>query len=291
MVQTDSFAEETGLEVYDLQNNAEFLARPVQGRDGARQVQALQRLSRAFVEDPKTILQELVRVAVELCGADSAGISVERADGTPQNFYHWVAAEGVYAGFLNAMLPQFPSACGICLERNRPQLFRVGKRFFDILGVEAPPVTDGLLLPWHTQDTRGTIYVMAHTRSEAFDREDLRLMTTLADFAAMANRHQRQQEALVQQASRSAAASMADGLAHKINNPLQSLTNLVFLAQQDADGSGARDLAEQLMPDLQRLTHLVSQLLAVPSAANARYARESAALPREAAKHAVHAGL
>ena len=291
MVQTASFAEETGLEVYDLQDNAEFLARPVQGRDDARQMRGLQRLSRAFVEAPKTILQELSRVAVELCGADSAGISVERADGTPQNFYHWAAAEGVYAGFLNAMLPQYPSACGICLQRDRPQLFRVGKRFFDILGVEASPVTDGLLLPWHAEDTRGTIFVMSHTRSEAFDREDLRLMTTLADFAAMANRHQRQQEALVQQASRSAAASMADGLAHKINNPLQSLTNLVFLAQQNSDGSGARDLAEQLMPDLQRLTELVSQLLAVPSAANARYARESAALPREPAKHAVHANI
>ncbi|SEB55981.1 GAF domain-containing protein [Terriglobus roseus] len=276
MVENASFTEETGLEVFDLIGNAEFEARRIQGRDDARQVLGLQRLSRAFVENPETILQELVHVAVELCGADSAGISVEREGGTKDNYYHWIAAEGVYAGFLDAMLPQYPSACGICLERGQPQLFRVGKRFFDILGVEAPPVTDGLLLPWHTEDTRGTIYVMAHRRTEAFDRNDLRVMTTLADFAAMAHRHQRQQTKLLQQARRAAAASMADGLAHKINNPLQSLTNLVFLAQQEGDEVGARELAEQLMPDLQRLTGLVSQLLAVPSAAIARYASESA---------------
>lgn len=277
MVHSASFTEETGLEVVDLSADVNFHARPIQGRDEARQILGLQRLSRAFVESPETILQELVHAAVELCGADSAGISVEREDATPENFYHWVAADGVYAGFRDAMLPQYPSACGICLERGGPQHFRVGKRFFDILGVEAPPVTDGLLLPWQAEGTRGTIYILAHTRDVAFDRDDLRVMTTLADFAAMAIRHQRQQAALLQQASRTAAASMADGLAHKINNPLQSLTNLVFLAQQSGDELGARELAERLMPDLQRLTGLVSQLLAVPSAANARYARESAA--------------
>jgi hypothetical protein len=276
MVESASFTEETGLEVYDLEGHSEFHARPVQGRDSLRQAAGLQRLSRAFAQHPETILQELVHAAVELCGADSAGISVERENGTPEHFYHWVAADGVYAGFQDAMLPQYPSACGICLERGRPQHFRVGKRFFEILGIDAPIVEDGLLLPWQADGTRGTIYVMAHTRRDTFNREDLRLMTTLADFAAMAIRHQRQQEALLQQASRKAATAMADGLAHKINNPLQSLTNLVFLAQQEVGVSNARELAEQLMPDLQRLNSLVRQLLAVPFAASTSYSRESA---------------
>ena len=31
----------------------------------------------AFVDQPDTILQELVQTAVDLCGADSAGISIE----------------------------------------------------------------------------------------------------------------------------------------------------------------------------------------------------------------------
>lgn len=55
----------------------------------------LERLARAFVEKPETILQELVNAAVELCGADSAGISVERENRTDKHFYHWVATAGL----------------------------------------------------------------------------------------------------------------------------------------------------------------------------------------------------
>jgi hypothetical protein len=47
---------------------------------------------------------------------------------------------------MNAVIPRYPSACGICLERGKPQLFRVGQRFFDTMGIEASLVTDGILL-------------------------------------------------------------------------------------------------------------------------------------------------
>ena len=148
--------------------------------------------------------------------------------------------------FLNAILPRYPSACGVCLERGRPQLFRVSKRFFEILGVEAPLVTDGLLLPWQVDGTRGTIFIMAHEREQAFDLDDVRMMQMLADFAAMGFRHQRQQKKLIEQERASAAAAMANQLAHQINNPLQSLTNVVYLAAQGA-GRFRRENARQLI--------------------------------------------
>jgi hypothetical protein len=177
--------EENGLEVLDLRNDRAFAARDLHIRDIGIQMVGLERLSRALLENPETILQELVNAAVELCGADSAGISIEKQDGSDQEFYHWIATAGDYSGFLNAILPREPSACGVCLKRGHPQHFTVAKGFFDILGVEAPLVTDGILLPWKTEDTRGTIFVMAHGRAEAFDSNDARLMTMLADFAAM----------------------------------------------------------------------------------------------------------
>jgi len=271
----DTISEDTGLEVIDLREDSEFASRRLHTRDAARQMVGLQRLSRAFVETPDTILQELVDIAIDLCEAESAGISVERPDGTDETFYQWVAAAGDYQSFFNAMLPRYPSACGICLERGAPQHFRVGKRFFDILGVEAPLVADGLLLPWRDGDTRGTIFVISHSRTEAFDSEDLRMMRTLADFATIAMRNRRQQETMVKQAELAAAASMADRLAHQINNPLQSLTNLVYLGGLAAEFEDATELAAAMKPDLERLTVLVRELLAVPTAANARYRRES----------------
>jgi transcriptional regulator with GAF, ATPase, and Fis domain len=257
--------EETGLEVLPFADEPESARHRAAPRPIAEQVQALQRLTRAFVENPDTILQELVNAAVELCGADSAGISLERGDRTDEQFYHWAATAGQYSGFLDAMLPRYPSACGICLDRGEPQRFRVNQKFFDILGVAAPLVTDGLLLPWHVGSTRGTIFVMAHTRRNAFDMEDCRTMTMLSDFAAMAVRQQRQQTQIVQQTRSAAGMAMAHELAHRINNPLQGLTNLIYLAANGSDERGSQALAQDLSPMLDRLSTLVTTLLALPA--------------------------
>jgi hypothetical protein len=225
---------------------------------------ALQRLSRALLDKPDTILQELVSAAVDLCGADSAGISIEKEDGSDQEFYHWIATAGEYSGFLNAILPRNPSACGLCLERGHPQHFTVSKKFFDILGVEAPLVTDGILLPWKTEETRGTIFVMAHGRTEAFDENDARLMTMLADFAAMGYRQQRQQARLIVQERAAAAAQMANRLAHEINNPLQSMTNTAYLLAEGGVTEDPRTLGLELSNDIRRLSGLVKELLSLP---------------------------
>jgi len=255
------------LEVVDLFEEPSFASRRLHERDAVMQMEGMSRLARAFVESPHTILQELVNAAVDLCGADSSGISIERENKNDDEFYEWVATAGEYARFLNATLPRNPSACGLCLERGRPQLFRVTQRFFDLMGIEAPTVTDGILLPWVSGETRGTIWIMAHGREEAFDGDDLRMMQVLANFAAMGVRQQRQQKLLMEQAMLGAAAGMANELAHRINNPLQSITNIVFIAAGGMSGD-AKALAEELAEPIQRLSVLSARLLALPTAAN-----------------------
>ena len=255
--------KDVGLEVVDLATDPDFPRRSLHPRQLSDQMAALQRLAAAFVERPETILQQLVDAAVELCGADSAGVSIEREGGTHDNYYRWIATAGVYSPFLDASLPQFPSACTVCLSRGGPQLFRVGEQFFDILGIQAALVTDGILLPWEVEEMRGTIFILAHGRTEAFDVEDLRLMQVLANFAAMGVRQGRQQQRLLAQAGTAAAAAMANELAHKINNPLQSLTNILYLAEQSSDGE--RSLASRLHPDFHRLSTLVRKLLELPA--------------------------
>jgi len=256
--------DETGLKVEDIYSDESYALRQIHVRDAATQMAGMQRIAHAFVQNPATILQELVHAAVDLCGADSAGISTIKEDCTDSDYYHWVATAGEYSGFLNAVLPRYPSACGICLERGRPQLFRVGQRFFEIMGIQAPLVTDGILLPWQVDETRGTIFVMAHGRPEAFDLEDCRMMQILADFAAMGIRQQKQQELLLRQAANAAAVAMANELAHKINNPLQSLTNIFYLAGAGHNGEEAKIVARQASGELDRLSTLVSELLTLP---------------------------
>jgi len=258
-------SEDTGLEVLDLDTHTEFTARKLHTRDVTFQMEGLRRLTHSFVQSPDTILQELVNAAVELCGADSAGISLETEEKSDANYYHWVATAGQYNGFLNALLPRYPSACGVCLERGRPQLFRVRQRFFDIMGIEAPLVTDGILLPWQVEDMRGTIFIMAHGRTAAFDKDDAQMMRVLADFAAMAVRQQRQQHALLQKAKEAAAAAMANKLAHQINNPLQSLVNVAYIAAEGMSDHSTKTLGQEFSANLRLLSALVNEALALPA--------------------------
>lgn len=258
--------ESAGLEVLDLETDAAFAGHQVHPHGSVAQMEGMQRLVRAFVESPATILQELVDAAVVLCEADSAGISLEKPGGSDNDFYHWIATAGAYSNFHDAMLPRYPSACGVCLERGRPQRFRVGQPFFDILGVQAPLVTDGILLPWRVGEERGTIFVMAHGRAPAFDAEDCRMMQVLADFAVLGVRQQRQHELLLQQTGAAAAAAMANDLAHQINNPLQGLTNILYMASEGYSGEGARVVGQQALADVERLSTLVKRLLSLPFA-------------------------
>jgi nitrogen-specific signal transduction histidine kinase len=110
---------------------------------------------------------------------------------------------------------------------------------------------------------RGTIFVMAHGRTEAFDGEDARMCNYLRTFAAMGFRQQRQQKMLLEQARAAAAAAMANELAHKINNPLQGLTNQLYIASEGESGGDSKQLAQQMSRDLERLSTLVNELLAL----------------------------
>lgn len=129
------------------------------------------------------------------------------------------------------------------------------------MGIEAPLVTDGILLPWHVNGARGTIFIMAHGRIAAFDKNDGQMMRVLADFAAMAVRHQQQQSEILKQAKAAASAEVANKLAHLINNPLQSLINVAHLAAEGQSDHDAKTLGQELFADLRVLSALVTESL------------------------------
>jgi signal transduction histidine kinase len=61
-----------------------------------------------------------------------------------------------------------------------------------------------------------------------------------------------------------AQAAMANDLAHKINNPLQSLVNILYLAAEGRNGEEARAVGQQALYDLERLSSLVKEILDLP---------------------------
>lgn len=250
---------DNGMELRDLLDDVSFLGRKKPPRSPARISQALRSIAQVFAETPEAVLQKLVDVAVEFCAADSAGISLEEPDDTGAPTFRWVAIAGSFAQYVNGRTPRFFSPCGTCLNTGRPQLYRVTKPYYDYLGVVAEPITDGMLIPWQSEDVRGTVWAVSHRSSEAFDLEDYRLLRSVADFALIAVRHQYNERVLRRFESQKAAATMANRLAHEINNPLQCLTNSLYLASQD--GKNTQEHVQQAIADLHNLTELVAKLL------------------------------
>lgn len=176
------------MELHDLLLDREFLDRIDGSNRAEKRFEALQTLAHVFTESPQVVLQKLVDIAVEFCGADSAGISLEEPDDQGNLRFRWVAISGTFAQYLNGTTPRFFSPCGTCLSTGRPQHYRVTKPYYDFLGVVAEPITDGMLIPWTSDQSKGTIWAVSHGSRETFNSEDYKLLNTLADFAGISVR-------------------------------------------------------------------------------------------------------
>jgi PAS domain S-box-containing protein len=74
--------------------------------------------------------------------------------------------------------------------------------------------------------------------------------------------HKRAQEALLRSEKLAAAGRLAASISHEINNPLESVTNLLFLALSDnALSERTREYLQQADQELARVTHIATQTL------------------------------
>src|ERR1700727_2656539 len=113
---------DSGVDLRDLLADGEFRDRPKQPRDSDRGMTAFRQFAEILTGNEESVLQELVNAAVNLCGADSAGVSLEEpGNGT----FRWVAVAGSFAPYLHGRTPRGFSPCGTCLDTERPQLYRV----------------------------------------------------------------------------------------------------------------------------------------------------------------------
>jgi hypothetical protein len=252
---------DTGMELRDLLSDRAFLSRTGKRRDLQQPFDALRRITQVFATHPEDVLQELVNVAMTCCGADSAGISLEEPDQSAKPTFRWVAVAGSFSQYIEGRTPRFFSPCGTCLDSGRPQLYRVTKPYYDFLGVTAEPITDGMLIPWEADRIRGTIWAVSHTSELAFERADYELLKSLSDYVAVIIRQRKVDEKARQVAKAEASLERAHKMAHQINNPLQSLTNTLFLASQA--GPAAQSYIQSALAELASLSDRVRRLLAL----------------------------
>ncbi|SDE81671.1 ATP-binding protein [Terriglobus roseus] len=170
------------MDLRDLLEDQAFRDRPRQLRDPDRGSIAFRHFAEILGGDRESVLQELVDAVVNLCGADSAGISLERPD---EGTFEWVAVAGSFERYLHGRTPRNYSPCGTCLDTGRPQLYRVTQPYYDFLGVSADPITDGVLIPWSNEFLKGTLWAVSHSAEDAFDFEDYQFLKSISDFASI----------------------------------------------------------------------------------------------------------
>lgn len=249
-------ARDTGMEMQDLFVSPDFLSRDLGHRDPQREIRALRRIAEVLAERPENALQSLVEIAVEECHGDSSGVSLEEPS---EERFRWVVVAGSFSQYLNGTTPRNYSPCGTCLDRGAPLHYRLTKPYYDFLGVTADPILDGILIPWHGDKAAGTIWLVSHRSRVEFDQSDYELLKMIADIVASAYRYQSDQRAERRRDVQDGRDIRSDELAHAINNPLQGISNSIFLVEQDP-GKNAEYLGTAAQ-ELRRLSELVASLL------------------------------
>ncbi|MGV0102714.1 PAS domain S-box protein [Nostoc sp. DSM 114160] len=151
----------------------------------ASENQALHTLARQLVNQPETMLQSLVDMALELCNAQSTGVSLLEVLPSGEEVFRWNVLAGALKQYVGGTIPRNFSPCGTCLDRGTPVLYSYPERYFTYFQEAKTPFVEGLVLPLIADNKAlGTIWIISHDEQRHFDSEDVRVMTSLANFTA-----------------------------------------------------------------------------------------------------------
>jgi PAS domain S-box-containing protein len=143
-------------------------------------------------------LQSVVETALDLCRAHSAGISLLEQRGAERVFV-WRAITGAWSHFRDATMPRENSPCGSVLDRDRPMLMSHPERWYPMPPEFWPLPVEVLLVPLHVEGRAvGTVWIASHDDWRKFDREDLRVVEKLSQFAALAFQRRQAEKALAE---------------------------------------------------------------------------------------------
>lgn len=229
--------------------------RPLRSPDYEKEDRSFGDLAREMVENPANVLQKLTEIAVDLCGADTAGVSILEGD-----VFRWVAVAGVFADARGGTMPRDASPCGTCIDRNATQLMHLADRRFPALLTE-PRFVEALLVPFHHCGTPvGTVWIVGHNFEKRFDKEDERKVRVLAQFASAGR------ELWIQSAATAEADRRKDNflavLGHELRNPLAAITAAAEVLQQQLGGdTRATKAIDVIRRQAAHTTRLAEELL------------------------------
>jgi PAS domain S-box-containing protein len=173
--------------VGDLLTTGELDRRPKRAPDLALQGRILAVLAQEMAARPGNVLRRLAEAIVELGIAQSAGISI-RQEGGEAGRSRWAALAGPWAAQAGGTTPFAASPFDAIAAHDAPLLLARPHEHAPAART-VPPLHEVLLLPLHAAGApAGTLWAVAHEPARAFDAEDVRLLSVLADVAAAAHR-------------------------------------------------------------------------------------------------------
>jgi signal transduction histidine kinase len=223
-------AESPPASFQDVDVRRELSVRVPRGRNHEHERDALVVLAREMSANPRNMLQKLVELAVDLCSAPTAGISL--LDGVA---VRWEAMAGVLASQRGKMLARDRSPCGVCIDQNATQLMRLPDRSFPALALE-PRFVELLMIPFHARGRPiGTVWVVSHSADRTFDREDERILLVFAEFAAAGWQLWKAFDAAADASGRKDAFLAT--LGHELRNPLAAITTATSIISHEIVGN------------------------------------------------------
>lgn len=164
----------------------ELAKRPSRAPDRESEDRALLFLTHELAKSPRSFFATLVKLAIQLSGADSTGISLlNRAEGR----FVWPAVAGKLDSYVGSGTPSDFGPCGTVLDLRSTLLLSRPERHFTYLKEIRLPLEEVLLVPFYVDgEPVGTIWAVIHEPDRKFDAEDRRLLESLSTFAGAAYR-------------------------------------------------------------------------------------------------------
>ena len=218
-----------------------LLARPPAAPDYLQEKLAMQDLARHMAERPTDVLPRLVQLAMEVCGANSAGISILES---ATNEFRWYGLKGILATFEGARTPRHDSPCGLCLDVKGPILMDRPERAYDWIRDANITVPEVLLVPLSMKglEAMGTLWVVSETPGH-FDSGHARVLGELSSFAAMALRTIQTEEKL--KLALQDQEVLAREMSHRVKNFFALTAGMIRMSCKGAES--ADDLANKLI--------------------------------------------
>lgn len=166
----------------------ELSARPARAANLEAEIESLRNLMRIIGTSPDLFRDTLLEHVMALCGADTAGLSLLETAADGAQIFRWTNVAGTLKTQVGKVTVRDFSPCGVCLDRKAPQLLRYPARHFQYVNDLDVPIVEALVVPLVPVEDQplGTIWLLSHHEGDKFDSEDVRIMSSLAEFASSA---------------------------------------------------------------------------------------------------------